>query len=185
MEGIVTIEGNFLSAVRRAKKNLNESLKRSMKRAASDLEVEIHRTVVDGKLMKIKFEEFKKTKTLMRVTDLSGGIAHMNIVVSVTGKPHTSYRFFPRQVMRGRKKFWAGRIYGELKLFYGGQGFQIPGKKPLFVREGKGRFPIKPVFGPSVPRMLEKIGCVPRLIETAGILLRIRLAETIDEDFFE
>lgn len=179
----VSIEGDFLKLIRDSEKDLEKVIQKSLRKAATDVEKEIHRTVVANKLMDIDFKDFKKTKTLMRRTDLSGGVANMSIDISINAKAHTSYRFFPKSISKGKSKIWFGSVYGKSKRFYGGKAFQIKGKKPLFVREGKDRLPIKPVFGPNAVDLLDKTNNTNKIIEFADLALRIHLSEGIEKDF--
>jgi hypothetical protein len=181
----INIEGDFLKAIRHMKKDMEKTAARILRKTANQTDKEIHRVVTAKELINIDFDDFtkrKKTRTIIRHSDLKGGIEDMNIVISITNKAHTSYRFLPTYRVIGRGKYWVGKIYGKSTAFYGGGAFVVPGKKPLFVRESTNRYPIKPVFGPSVPAMLEKAGLLPGVFAFTEMNLRANLLKGIGID---
>jgi hypothetical protein len=182
MTNFVNIEGNFIAQFGTMKKDLEKVAQRILRKTANQTDKEVHRLVTANKLIDINLKDFRKTKTLIRHSDLKGGIDGMSITISITSKAHTSYRFFPSYVGVAKKKVWMGRIHGKAKRFYGGQAFSLPGKKPLFVRESTSRFPIKPVFGPTVSEMLDRGGHVPKLVSFSEESLRANLSKSIGDN---
>lgn len=183
MDEIIKIEGNFISKIRQAGGSIVKAVQSSLRMSAKETEVEIHSVVTKKKLMNITFEDFRKTKTLMRSVNLKGDVDSMFVEIVVKGVPHTSYRFWPKSTPSRGRKLWFGYIYGKSKRFYGGKAFAIPGKKPLFVRSGSERFPVKPVFGPSVPSMLIKEGHDKTILNFAEETLIKRLSKSMGDDF--
>lgn len=181
-EFAINIEGDFLKQLPKMKKDMEKTARRILRKTANQTDIEIHRLVTANELMNIDLKDFRKTKTLIRFSDIKGGIEDMQISVRVTGRPHTSYRFQPNYRIIGRGKYWVGKIYGKNTAFYGGKAFAIPGKKPLFVRESTYRYPIRPVFGPSVADMLDKTGLTPTIAAFTEMNLRVNLLKGIGED---
>lgn len=178
----VNIEGDFIKQFGSMKKDLEKVTQRILRKTANETDKEIHRIITQNHLMDIDMKDFKKTRTLIRHSELKGGIDGMNITITVTNKAHTSYRFFPTYRTIGRGKYWIGKIHGKNEAFYGGQAFAIPGKKPLFVRESTARLPIKPVFGPTASALLEAGNYTPKLVDFSGDRLRANLLKGIGED---
>lgn len=178
----VEIEGNFIAQFGKMKKDLEKTTIRQLRKTANQTDIEIHRVVTANKLMDIDLKDFRKTKTLIRHSELKGGIEGMNITITVTGRSHTSYRFFPNYIGPAKKKVWIGKIYGKAQKFYGGQAFALPGKKPLFSRESTDRYPIKPVFGPKVSVMLESTGLIKNIYSFSESALRVNLMKGIGSD---
>lgn len=178
----VSIEGDFIKQFGTMKKDLEKLTQRILRKTANQTDVEIHRVITSNQLMDIDIKDFRKTKTLVRHSDLKGGIDGMNITITVTSKAHTSYRFFPTYRVIGRGKYWVGKIHGKNTAFYGGQAFALPGKKPLFARESTDRFPIKPVFGPTASDLLERGNYTPKVVTFSESSLRANLLKGLGED---
>lgn len=177
----VSIESNFLKSIPNLKKDIDKLAVSALRKTANQTDREIHRLATEHKLIDISFDDFvrrAKTRTIVRFSDLKGGIEDMNIKISITSRAHTSFRFMPSYIGPTKKKVWVGRIHGKVKRFYGGAAFAIPKKKPLFVRTSKYRYPLKPVFGPSVPSLLEKAGLLPSVYEFASMNLKVNLTKS-------
>lgn len=181
----INIEGNFLKQIPGMKKDLEKSAQSALRKTANQTDKEIHRLVTVNNLIDISLNDFlksKKTRTVLRINDLKGGIEDMNINILITSKAHTSFRFMPRSIGPAKKKVWIGRIYGRASKFYGGQAFSLKGKKPLFVRESTYRFPLKPVFGPTVPDMMDKTGLTSKVVAFTEANLRDNLLKSIGDE---
>lgn len=181
----INIESDFIKAIPKFKKDIDKLAVSALRKTANQSDKEIYRLVTDNNLIHITFEEFvkrAKTRTVVRFSDLKGGIEDMNIKISITNRAHTSYRFFPTYMGAAKKKIWIGKIHGRAKKFYGGAAFKLPKAKPLFVRTSKHRYPLKPVFGPSVPDMLERAGLLPKLFSFTEENLRVNLSKSFKDN---
>lgn len=163
-------------------KTLQKAVARSIKRTSKGVAKVASMEFRSRKLISMKASDLKKK---IRIFDRSGSgkpVDRQYAEVHISGKPESLARFFAKSVSAGQGKKRVivseqGRPYLETD-----RSFLLPaglGKdKIILTRTGKSRLPVKKAMGPSLGKLANDSGMLPKLESVA----QDRLEKEIDQN---
>lgn len=139
---------------------------RSVNRTAQS--VESHAISDVAKQGGIRRKDVRSSFTRSRATN-----THWVAVISATGRPIALINFNARQIRKGV----SAKAWGQRKVYKGVFIAKMKsGHIGVYKREGKGRLPIKELWGPSVPKLMADAAIATPLAEFG----RQRLAKELE-----
>jgi hypothetical protein len=184
----VNIEGDVIKQFGTMKKDVEKLARRAITKSAKQTEEEISRLVDSNKLLNMGLKTLKKSRTLIRHSDIKSGIDGMKITLIISDRPQNSYRFWPSYATSGgaTKSPWRGTIAGRAGLLKGensNKTFFIGRFKTMYYRKGEDKYPFVKFKGPSLGEMFQDKGLDSSVARYAGTVLQVNFSKALPKAF--